>query len=751
MDSLVTDKNHLDGRPDFAPSHWMENFEIFYLTQKMRCKDVKFSDLCDRLAVGEMTEEDENFLRSRIMDTPDENSNESFKNGKISIIVTTNKKKDIINSQKLETLLPYSKEYICNSVDYITNMPVGKVPSKLNKNPGQTGNLQAELKLKVGAPVLITCNHPKKKYKEDGLTNGTRGYVQSIQVSKQDPCKVEVVWVVFLDESVGKLYRHDYKHLRKHHNPGHPDAVPILPSRKTFKVKFGSAEYQRTNFPLTLGYAMTAHKCQGETLEIVVIDYSTDSEKGIRNYIVPGSFYVALTRVREGKNVFLKSYDKSYVQVNKKIAEKIIAMKKLKPYRFKKIYNDEKIFLKDNWEVKVGYLNINGVLDGNHADYLNKDHNLKCLDILVLSETKLTAATRKSDIERKLDDWNVSNRYDSGENIKHMGMLVLIGRNSTVINEIQYINHDGIMRNGNLQIQTLYVKLKSSSQEFGFVYSRSCPSVSEINILKKNFQNSHCIMGDLNLSHRLKEDKKKLDSLCENGKVSLLKEVTRRTSNNQLDYIIVDKKLTPSCFTTSFCNFISDHSSIVLRVGLENNILLSEVKEFLTFNSDFHLREKQKIQIQSESTTDEEFEDIENYNDMCVFNEMTNDSTQLKEKIAQFSRKFANEDVSSCWLNACLQLLLNGLENSASSNQFSSDLGLELLRLSSCNEEQTLSSLIVKHILVSAEDERVAIDISNLEATIDDQQTLQRKTKLAQDQRLDFNSGQQCARDFIFV
>ena len=59
--------------------------------------------------------------------------------------------------EKLRTLLPNEKEYTCNSVDRITNLPSGKkVPERLKSNLGKTGNLETELKLKVGAPVVIT-------------------------------------------------------------------------------------------------------------------------------------------------------------------------------------------------------------------------------------------------------------------------------------------------------------------------------------------------------------------------------------------------------------------------------------------------------------------------------------------------------------------------------------------------------------------------------------------------------------------
>ena len=54
---------------------------------------------------------------------------------------------------------------------------------------------------------------------------------------------------------------------------------------------------------MTLAYAITAYKCQGDTLEEVIIDFS--HAPGEKANIQWGSFYVALTRVKEGKNVYL--------------------------------------------------------------------------------------------------------------------------------------------------------------------------------------------------------------------------------------------------------------------------------------------------------------------------------------------------------------------------------------------------------------------------------------------------------------
>ena len=200
-------------------------------------KDPYFSSLCDRVGRGRLNEEDKKYLKSRVTNTETEKNNENFKTGKISIIVTTNKKREFVNSQKLDILLPNEREYSCNSIDRITNLPTGlRISEKDLENPNKTGNLPKTLKIKVNAPVVITSNHKKAKYREDGIVKGARGYVQAVQVSKDDPEKVEIIWVVFNNDKIGRLYRFEHKHLRENFNPGHPLSTPILPERKTFSL-----------------------------------------------------------------------------------------------------------------------------------------------------------------------------------------------------------------------------------------------------------------------------------------------------------------------------------------------------------------------------------------------------------------------------------------------------------------------------------------------------------------------------------
>ena len=736
-------------------------------------KDPLFSSLCDRVARGKITDEDEIFLKSRVQITESEQCNENFKNGNLSIIVTTNKKRNLVNTQKLAELISNEKKYKCNSVDRVTNVPgKPKLSEKLKDNPGKTGNLETELNLKVGAPVVITTNHTKQKYREDGIVNGARGYVQSIQVSKNNQENVEIIWVVFNNEKIGNLYRFEYRYLRKDFNPGHELTVPIFPQRKKFTIKFGNVEYQRTNFPLSLAYAITAHKCQGETLNEMIIDFGPDVIKKIKNHICPGSFYVALTRVRLGCKVFLRSFDKSYIKVNKSIEEKVEAMIKFRQYNFKKVYLDEKVFKIDGDEIKTGYLNINGLIDGNHAEYLNADHNLQHLDILVLAETKLDQTSKIDEITKLLNNWNILGRYDSEDGSKHMGLMLLTSKQSSVFDQIQNVTHQTPKRENKIQIQGLVVRI-TAGQNFGFVYCRSTPNYPEIKAICKYFCECNILMGDLNLSHQVTEDQDKIVKLCQEHKINALKEITRSVSNNQLDYILIDYDIT--YFVTSYNNFISDHKTIVARVCSKENELTDETKERITFDQDLHMRAKKlnrEDNYLDEGITRKDKPDTkknvryqqtqDTFNKNQISDSDSEDSSKNNEPYSEeqqdrnsdvnnqsFKRKFNNLDMATCWLNSCLQLILSAFDHSLSTANFSSELGKELLFLHSSDQTKSLDPTTVKYIVVTAEDTRIATRLSELTAETDDQDQLASQSRAIENLRLNLKSGQQCVRDFF--
>ena len=247
--------------------------------------------------------------------------------------------------------------------------------------------------------MVITCNHSEAKYRDDGIKNGARGYIDSIQPSKENPDVPEVVWIVFNDETIGERLRQDKKYLLYDHKPINKSAVPIERQKRQFEPKSGNITYQRSQFPLTLAYALTSHKCQGQTLEEVIIDFQDCR-------IFPSSFYVALTRVKMGNKVYLRKYERDYIVVNEEVEKKIQAMQMFKKYVTHKTYLDQQIYVNNDEEVKIGYLNKNGLTHAHHGKYLNEDKNLSNLDILVLAETKLKEETNE-EIFELLSNWDL--------------------------------------------------------------------------------------------------------------------------------------------------------------------------------------------------------------------------------------------------------------------------------------------------------------------------------------------------------
>ena len=154
-------------------------------------------------------------------------------------------------------------------------------------------------------------------------------------------------------------------------------------------------------------------------------------------------------------------------------------------------------------------------------------------------------------------------------------------------------------------------------------------------------------MGDFNLSPRKETDKKKILDLCEPNRYQALNEITRRDSSNQLDHILVDKMFETCCFTTSFFNFISDHKSIVVRIGENGNELSDGIKSRIHFDSESHLKTNPKMH--DERGHEYEQEEVVESNTIKVF-----------------ERRIVNPDLSlsSCWLNACLQMLLIAMDQS---------------------------------------------------------------------------------------
>ena len=574
-ESMIWEKSYLDGRLDMSPNHWNENFVIFYLTEKMRSQDEEFSRISDKVRKGICDPEVLGYMQNHVKPCPNEDDNTKFAEGKLLIVVTTNNDRDRINSEKLQNLLPNEKEYSLSSTDVSTNRKNVPAISK-NLPHTQTGQLESKVVIKKGAPVMITSNHREQRYKNNGIVNGSRGYIDSIQVAKDNPDQVEVIWICFNDENTGQLLREDNKHLLSSHKPDNPKAVPIKRQKNQFQLKGSSSSCLREQFPITLCYAITAHKSQGQTLDEVIIDFSSKSCR-----INSGSFYTAMSRVRLGNNLYLRDFKPEYIHANRSVEKKLEAMKASVPYQFKKVYLDTEISVDPAKELKVGYININSLYEGNSVDFINEDRNLLKLDFLVISDTRLTESDSDEELQKRLCNWNIAGRFDSQDGKKHMGMIILQSIHSDIVTDYKKRKTWFKKAKGSNEVFAQVITLKLLENfEASFTYIRETPTYKELESLTNYMMNSNIIMGDLNLDPNRDEDHKKLMLLTGTTKKRILHEVTT-TRINQLDHIIIDPTIV-DYFCTSFVNHTTDHKSICLRLLIDGN-KLSE-----NFHQNFH-------------------------------------------------------------------------------------------------------------------------------------------------------------------
>ena len=94
-------------------------------------------------------------------------------------------------------MLPDEEEHTCLTIEKIKNPDTYKPAMGAVSFHKKKGMLQ-NLIIRNKAPVIITTNHSIGRYKEDGISNGSRGYIDYIQTDKDG--KVTIIWVVFRDE-----------------------------------------------------------------------------------------------------------------------------------------------------------------------------------------------------------------------------------------------------------------------------------------------------------------------------------------------------------------------------------------------------------------------------------------------------------------------------------------------------------------------------------------------------------------------
>jgi ATP-dependent DNA helicase PIF1 len=251
----------------FESELWDKNIhEIVIFTESYRQKDdLIFSKLLEKIRFGDITSDVENALRSRIVPYQ--------KIGDIEPTRLYSYKKDVreINETYLDNLI--TKQRKPSNVYSIRSR---STKDKLKK---YVPDMDQRLHLCIDAQVILTVNLDI----ENGLINGSRGVVKNFTF---DGLPV----VTFLN---GITMTIDYF---------------------TCSIEERSVEVcSYSMIPLILGWAITIHKSQGMTLDLVITDLS--------NVFDYGQAYVTLSRVKNLNSLYITRIDFTKIQCNPKVLE----------------------------------------------------------------------------------------------------------------------------------------------------------------------------------------------------------------------------------------------------------------------------------------------------------------------------------------------------------------------------------------------------------------------------------------------
>ena len=153
----------------------------------------------------------------------------------------------------------------------------------------------------------------------DGLTNGAIGTVTNVVIDETTG-KMSTIFIAFDSKHVGQEAMHTSVYNSRNQN-----AVPIHQTRATFPIQKKKTSFQvtRSQFPLTLAWAVTIHKCQGLTLPDIVINMMPAKGK-----LKPGEAYVAFSRVRTLGKLHIINYTPSQIHVSEHVEKEMKRLRK---------------------------------------------------------------------------------------------------------------------------------------------------------------------------------------------------------------------------------------------------------------------------------------------------------------------------------------------------------------------------------------------------------------------------------------
>ena len=179
----------------------------------------------------------------------------------------------------------------------------------------------------------------------------------------------------FDDVKIGKETRLQNKQLYTHHI--NKQWTPITPVSRQFQVGRGkSNQVLRKQFPLRHSSAKTIHRSQGDTLEEVVVDFTTKRKE-------PHSHYVGLSRVKTLDKLYILNLNSQKIHVSEAVVSE---MNELRGDRACSLSLQFPFDIQYPC-IKLAFHNVRSL--HKHMEDVKHDASLMACDICMFAETRL--------------------------------------------------------------------------------------------------------------------------------------------------------------------------------------------------------------------------------------------------------------------------------------------------------------------------------------------------------------------------
>ena len=248
-----------------------------------------------------------------------------------------------------------------------------KIKEKIPSDPTKTMGLYSVVFVTVGAKYDLTSNVSVV----DGMTNRTECTICKIDCRVAGSMRPSIIWVLFPEASIGKTCRKSYQHL--YNSDILPTWTPILEITRQLKVtRTNHANILRSQFPIRPSAAKTIHRSQGDTLNVVVVDFSPTAREHMH--------YVGLSRLRNIDCLHILRLNENEIKVSPKVLGE---MCRLRSTRLLNVCVPSLDTISDTNVIKILFQTVRSLQ--LHVDDVFSDFNVHAADINLFVETALNS------------------------------------------------------------------------------------------------------------------------------------------------------------------------------------------------------------------------------------------------------------------------------------------------------------------------------------------------------------------------